>query len=68
MRFITRNFKTLSSFGNTEIITSENYIINSSDIVFDDLKKYIASDKKTVIIDQDNNNRIVLDNFEYLTK
>ena len=64
MRF-TKKLKTLSSIGNTEIITSENYIINSSDIVFDDLKKYIASDKKTVIIDQDNN-RIVLDNFEYL--
>ena len=61
------NFKRLNSLGPTKITTSENYIIEGSDIIFDDLKKFISSEKKTKIIDQENN-KIFLDNFEYLTE
>ena len=59
------NLKTLNSVGETKIITSENYVIDGNDIFFDDLNKFIISDKKTIVTDQDKN-KIFLDNFEYL--
>ena len=39
------NLKKLSSIGSTEIITSENYTIKGNDIIFDDLNKFIVSEK-----------------------
>ena len=59
------NLKKLNSIGTTKIVTSENYIIDGSDIIFDDLNKFLISDDKTIITDQDGN-KIFLDNFEYL--
>ena len=44
--------------------TSENYIIEGKDIVFNDGKKVIISDKNALITDNDGN-KIYLDNFEY---
>ena len=58
--------KTLNTIGKTNIRTSEGYIIEGEDIVFDDLNKYIKSKSLTTITDQ-NNNIIYLSNFEYLT-
>ncbi len=58
--------KLFESIGPTEIITVENYSINGSDIIFDNLKGFISSKKKTVITDPDLN-KIQLENFEYLT-
>ena len=43
---------------------TENYIIEGNDIVFDDLNKFISSEKETKIIDQEK--EIFLKNFEYL--
>ena len=59
--------KIFESFGPTKVITSENYIIEGEDITLDNFNNYIFSNKKTVITDLDNN-KIYLDNFEYLTK
>ena len=47
-----------------EFTTSENYIIEGSDITLNNTRKQIFSDRKTVIIDQDKN-KIFLDNFDY---
>ena len=41
-----------------------NYTIISNDIVFDNSKKFINSDKKTSLSDE-NGNQINLENFEY---
>ena len=59
------NLKKLNSIGATKIITSENYVIEGNDIIFDDLNKFIISEKKTTITDLDKN-KITLSNFEYL--
>ena len=53
--------------GPSEITTTQNYLIKGEDIVFDNRKKYIKSDKKTIINDIDNN-EITLEKFEYLIK
>ena len=58
--------KIFKSKGFTKITTSENYVINGEDI-FDNKLGVINSNKKTEIKDTDNN-KISLDNFEYLTK
>ena len=58
--------KTLNTIGKTNIKTSEGYILEGKDIVFDNLNKYIKSQSLTTITDQ-NNNKIYLSNFEYLT-
>ena len=50
--------------GPTKVTTSENYIIEGKDIVFNDGKKVIISDKNALITDNDGN-KIYLDNFEY---
>ncbi len=57
----------LKTTGFTKIITSENYIIESEDITFDNKKKYISSNKKTIISDP-NNNKIFLKSFRYESK
>jgi len=59
------NLKLLESIGPTKIITSENYIIEGDDIIFDSLNGFIISKKKTTITDPDKN-KIYLNNFEYL--
>ena len=56
--------KIFKSFGPTEVKTSDDYIINGEDIVFDDSKKFIKSEKDTIITDSDKN-RIFLNSFEY---
>ena len=56
--------KVLETKGPTKITTSENYIIQGEDIIFDNLKKIIISNKNAQITDQDNN-KIYLDKFEY---
>ena len=60
------NLKKLESIGFTKIITNENYIIEGNDIILDDKNKFISSNKKTIITDE-NRNKIYLNNFEYLT-
>ena len=60
------NLKKLSSVGSTKIITSESYTIEGNDIIFDDLNKFIVSEKKTIITDLDRN-KITLSSFKYLT-
>ena len=50
----------------TKISTSENYIIESSDITLDNSKKRIFQ-KKTTVTDQDNN-QIFVDNFDFETE
>ena len=55
----------LKTKGPTFITTTENYEIKSEDILFDNKKRFINSKKSTVINDNDGN-RVNLDNFEYL--
>jgi LPS-assembly protein len=64
--FATYNERTkiFKSIGPTEIITSEKYLINGTDITLDNNKKFISSKEDAVITDQDNN-KIYLENFEY---
>ena len=57
--------KTLNTFGPTKITTTDNYIIESEDLSFDNLKRVINSNSQATIIDQDEN-KIYLENFEYL--
>ena len=59
--------KILRSIGQTKITTSENYIIESSDVTLDNSKHYISSKMNTTIIDQDKN-RIFVKNFDYRIK
>ncbi len=59
------NLKILESIGPTQVKTIENYNIDGSNIVFDDLNGVITSKQKTIISDPDNN-KIYLNNFEYL--
>tara|TARA_Y100000389_G_scaffold182216_1_gene198657 strand:+ start:2547 stop:4949 length:2403 start_codon:yes stop_codon:yes gene_type:complete len=59
--------KIFKSFGPSKITTSENYVINGEDIIYDNFKNKISSDKKSIITDLDNN-KIYLDNFEYNTQ
>ena len=59
--------KVLTSKGQTEVITSDNYIIEGSDITLDNNFKYIKSDNETVVTDQDKNT-IYLTNFDYQAK
>ena len=42
----------LRNDGDTKLITSENYIVESEDIIFDNIKKLVSSKKNTKIIDQ----------------
>ena len=58
---ISRIFK---SKGETKITTSENYLINGSDIIFDNKNKEISSNNAAILIDS-SNNKIYLENFRY---
>ena len=62
-----KDIKLLTSVGKTYIKTSEGYSLTGEDIVFDNKKNIITSDKPAILIDLENNN-ISLDNFEYSTK
>ena len=57
----------LNTIGFTKIITSENYIVETEDVTFDNKNKYISSNEKTVINDQ-NDNKIFLESFKYELK
>ena len=61
------NKKIFKSMGPTEVLTAEGYIVNSADIIMDNSKNSIVSNKKTIIKDIDGN-RIFLENFEFLNK
>ena len=58
------NLKVFKTIGYTKVTTSENYIIEGEDIVIDKKNNSIFSEKKTKIIDKDNN-IINLENFNY---
>ncbi len=58
---------TLKTFGPTKIITSDEYIIETYDLFFDNNKNIISSNKEAIIYDQDEN-KIYLNSFEYLIK
>lgn len=45
----------LNSIGLTKIITSENYVLESTNVVFDNKNKIIKSDNPTKILDPDGN-------------
>ena len=57
----------LKSIGKAKVVTSEKYLIEGEDIVLDNLKKTIKSNKDAIITDQDNN-KIFLNSFEYHSK
>ena len=59
--------KIFNTKGATKIITSENYILNGEDIIFDNINHFIKSKKKTIIEDLDKN-KIYLNSFEFSTK
>jgi len=54
----------LETSGYTKIITSENYILEGADILFDNEKKKITSSFSAKIIDKDGN-QVYVDMFEY---
>jgi len=57
--------KILITVGQTKITTSESYIIEAEDILFDNKNKFINSKNKSILKDLDGN-QIYLENFEYL--
>ena len=59
--------QTLITRGKTKVTTSEKYILNGEDIIINNKDKIINSEKKSILEDNENN-KILLDNFEYLTK
>ena len=58
------NSKILITKGITKIITSEKYVLKGSDIIINNEKKFISSEKDSILIDLDGN-KIFLENFEY---
>ena len=61
------NNKVFKTLGETKIKTSDEYLIEGKDIIFDSKKSYISSNEKTIIKDEDEN-KIHLENFEYSTQ
>ena len=59
--------KILETVGPTKVSTSEKYVIEGDDFLVDNEKRFIRSEKKSILTDKDNN-RIFLDNFEYISK
>ena len=57
----------LKTIGPTTLTTSENYILNGSDLYFDNLNKKIRSEKSAILEDL-SGNKIYLENFEYLAE
>ena len=60
------NTKIFLTVGPTKIITSENYIIESADIILNNSSKKIYSKNQTIVTDE-NGNKIFMGNFEYQT-
>ena len=60
-----KNNGRLLAGGETKIITSENYQVLSTNILFDDKNKIISSNEKSLILDKDGN-QISVDSFKYL--
>ena len=60
------NTKFFKSIGATKVITSENYIIEGENITFDNKNFIIKSEDNATITDLENN-KIFLNNFEYLS-
>ena len=58
------NSKILITKGITKIITSEKYVLKGSDIIINNEKKFISSEKDSILTDLDGN-KIFLENFEY---
>ena len=58
--------KIFKSVGPTKITTSEKYVIEGKDVIFDNNKNFIKSNQNTLVTDKDKN-KIYLDNFEYYT-
>ena len=56
--------KIFKTIGSTKIYTSERYVIEGSNIFFDNNQKIINSEERALIIDQDNN-QISLEKFNY---
>ena len=56
--------KLFKSIGPTKLTTAQNYILEGEDIIANNSSKFIKSDKKAVVSDQDGN-KIFLDNFQY---
>ena len=63
----SKDLKLLESKGETNIITSGGFKVSGKNMVFDNSKKIIKSKEPSIIEDQDNN-KIFLDSFEYSTK
>ncbi len=59
--------KTLSSKGETVLITSEGFILKGENILFDNSKKVIQSNFPAIITDKESN-QIFLQRFEYSTE
>ena len=60
----SKELNTLETFGDTKIITSEGYILEGKNIFFDNNKKVISSNSKSLILDKDKN-KIYLEMFNY---
>ena len=60
------NTKVFKSIGATKVITSENYKIESKNVIFDNKNFIIKSEDNAIITDLENN-KIFLNNFEYLS-
>ena len=58
------NNKILKTKGVTKIVTSEKYVLKGSDILINNEKKFISSEKDSILTDLDGN-KIFLENFEY---
>ena len=59
--------KIFKTIGSTYIETPSGYLIEGEDFIFDNKKKSINSEKKSIIKDSDGN-RIYLENFNYQTQ
>ena len=62
-----KNLQSLKTTGKSTVITSEGYLINGENFVFDNTKNIITSADSATIKDLENN-EIYLENFEYSTK
>tara|TARA_X000001036_G_scaffold431682_1_gene466364 strand:- start:796 stop:3105 length:2310 start_codon:yes stop_codon:yes gene_type:complete len=62
-----KNLELLKTVGKTTLLTSEGFVVESKDVIFDNNKNYIRSDYPTTIKDLEKN-IIYLDSFEYSTQ
>ena len=61
-----KNLQLFKTVGKTTVLTSEGFVIEGENIVFDNNENYIKSDSPATIQDLEKN-EIYLDNFEYST-